>query len=116
MSLSRTIAKALYTQKTTEGDVVSLLTKYNMLSLLPSIVKELKQFSLQGNKQDTLLIEAPFDLDVSAISKIKRIAGNDLASHEISINKNLLSGFRARFKGVLYDGSADRIIKQFLKN
>jgi F0F1-type ATP synthase delta subunit len=58
------------------------------------------------------MIEAPFALSDDAIRKVKRIVGNDMADHEVTINKKVLSGFKARFRGTLYDGSAERIIKQ----
>jgi F0F1-type ATP synthase delta subunit len=85
-----------------------------MLSLLPSIKIAMLQMSDALEKKESIVIETPFPLSDESVKKIKRIVGNDIAPHEIVINKNILAGFQARFKGILYDGSAQRIIKQLL--
>jgi F0F1-type ATP synthase delta subunit len=115
MSLSRNLALHLTKHQDSLSDVIDLLTRYNMLSLLPSIKKALVEISQTGDVYNTIMIETPFPLSENAIKKIKRIAGNDLATHEVHENKELLAGFKARFKGVLYDGSAERIIKQLTR-
>ncbi len=112
MPLSRKLAKLILMKQASLASVIELLTKYKMLSLLPSVHQALLQMSLQVGKKDILMIETPFPLNVDSIKIIKRMVGNENAEHEISINKNILAGFKARFKGVLYDGSAERIIKQ----
>ena len=68
--------------------------------------------SAQVGKNDSIIIESPFPLSDDSIKKIKRIVGNDIAEHEVMINPQVLAGFKARFRGTLYDGSAERIIKQ----
>ncbi len=115
MTLSRKLAHLMVEKNVHIDDVMELLTKYKLTSLLPSILKAVSQ--LGGDKQaaDTLHIESPFPVSQAALAKIKRIVGNDMAPHEVTINTKLLAGFRARFKGKLYDGSAERIINQFTK-
>ena len=46
---------------------------------------------------------------------VKNIIGNTSSPHEVTINKNILAGFKARYKGKLYDGSAERIMRQLIK-
>lgn len=116
MSLSRNIAKLLSTEHTTFSDVIAVLTKYKMLSLLPSIKQSLVQMSSRVDTEDTIMIETPFLLSDDAVKKVKRIIGNDTAGHEVIINKSILAGFKARFRGTLYDGSAERIIKQLMNS
>lgn len=112
MSLSRKLAVLIIEEKTTVNEVFALLVQYKMTSILPSIKKALVQVSSQKGEQDLIEIESPFPLSDDAARKIKRIIGNDIANHEVVINKNILAGFKARFRGMLYDGSAERIIKQ----
>lgn len=95
-------------------DIVTTLTRYNLLGLLPAITTKVIQMSSQKNKNEIISIESPFMLSEDAIIHIKKIIGSDI-SHEITINKNILAGFKARHKGKLYDGSAERIIRQFTK-
>ena len=116
MSISRHIAALIISGKTTLSLVIELLTKYKMLSLMPSIKQSLMQMSSQVNAQDTIMIESPFPLSDVAVKHVKGIVGNNDAMYEISINKNVLAGFKARFRGMLYDGSAERIIKQVLES
>lgn len=112
MTLSRSIANLIVRKGVSVDDVVESLRAYNLLSLLPSIKKEAEQMIHAGRRSDAIAIESPFPLDDRALARIKRIAGNDLADTSVSINKDLLAGFKARYRGVLYDGSAERIIKQ----
>lgn len=114
MPLSRTIATLLFQGKTTLPLVIDLLTKYKMLALLPSIMKALTKLNSFSGKENTIVIESPFALSEGSVQKIKRIVGNDIAEHSIVINKDVLAGFKATFRGVRYDGSAERIIKQLL--
>ncbi len=112
MSLSRTIANLLATNRTTLPQVVTILTKYKMLSLLPPVKQALTQLASQRGNIDSIIIESPFTLSDEAVKNVKRIVGNDIAEHEVHINTKILAGFKARYRGKLYDGSAERIIKQ----
>ena len=116
MTLSHKIAKLIVEKNIRTEDVVESLRTYNLLSLLPSITDQVKRMSKDETLRDTVQIESPFELSDEAISHIKRIVENDLAPHQVTINKNILAGFKARFKEKLYDGSAERIIKQITKN
>jgi F0F1-type ATP synthase delta subunit len=115
MSLTRKIAKSIVEHEIKVEHLESVLTDYNLLSLLPKIKEEVKKLHGEKTNEDIVQIESPFDLSPEAVAKIKRIVGNDLAEANVSINKNILSGFKARFKGRLYDGSGERIIRQLMK-
>jgi F0F1-type ATP synthase delta subunit len=114
MPLSRKLATLLIDGKATLADVVALLTKYKMLSLLPSIKHALTQMASAKSVEETILIQSPFPLTESSVSHIRTIIGDKDAQHRVVINKNVLAGFKAKFKGMVYDGSAERIIKQFI--
>lgn len=112
MSLSRSIAEKIVEKNISLDDVLATLRGYDLLALLPSIKRDIEKLSREEGDKETIHIESPFPLGEKALAKIKRIVGNDLAKTEITINKELLAGFKARYKGKLYDGSAERIIKQ----
>jgi F0F1-type ATP synthase delta subunit len=112
MPLSRTLALYIVNGKASLDDVFELLAKYKLLTLLPSIKHALVQISSGVHKNDTVLIESPFMLSSASIEKIKAMTGDSKAPHEVIINKNILAGFKAKFKGIMYDGSAERIIRQ----
>jgi F0F1-type ATP synthase delta subunit len=116
MPLSYQLAKLLLLEKTTLPDVVTILTKYKMLALLPSIHKALSNLSKNKGIYTTIMIETPYTLSLDSVDIIKAMVGNKNAPHTITLNKDVLAGFRARFEGTLYDGSAERIIKQFISS
>ncbi len=115
MTLSRKIATLMVKKNVCIDDVEETLRKYKLISLLPSIREAVMKMTQDEGKEKTVYIESPFELNKEAVAKILRIVGNDLAPHEVSINKNILAGFKARFKGKLYDGSAERIIREITK-
>ncbi len=112
MPLSRKLAVYIIEGKASLEDVITLLTKYKLLTLLPYIKQSLIQMSSGLHTKETILIESPFELSLESVKKIKEIIGNEDAPHEVFINKNLLAGFKAKYKGMMYDGSAERVIKQ----
>lgn len=112
MPLSRTLASYLFKGKASVEEVSQLLAKYKLLSLLPQVKKMLVQMSEHAHTVDAMIIESPFTLQEDALNHIKVLAGNSAAPHEVIINKNILAGFKVKYKGLLYDGSAERIIRQ----
>ena len=114
VTLSRRLAYEIVNKGVSVNDVTEVLKTYKLLSLLPSILKAVSQLHSVNVLQETILIESPFTLSPKALARIKRIVGNDIADHELTISKKLLSGFRARFRGKLYDVSAERIIRQLV--
>lgn len=112
MTLSRKLAILIIEKNISVEDVVASLRKYNLVGLLPAIQEGVKEIFAHKKTSDTLSIEAPFPLSEEAVLHIKSITKLENISHEVSVNKNILAGFKARFKGKLYDGSAERIIKQ----
>jgi F0F1-type ATP synthase delta subunit len=115
MTLSRKLAKLIVEQGVSVEDVVTTLTTYNLLGLLPAVLDRVVEISSHKKANGVIAIEAPFTLSDEAIAHIKKITGNSDVEHEVTINKNILAGFKARFRGTLYDGSAERIIKQLTK-
>jgi F0F1-type ATP synthase delta subunit len=114
MPLSRKLATYLISGKITLDDVVVLLTKYKLLTLLPSVKQALVQMSTSVQKHQTMTIESPFSLSDQSLQKIKGMTKNPEAPHRVVINKNILAGFKATYQGIMYDGSAERIIKQLM--
>lgn len=96
-------------------EITEMLHKYHLLGLLPAIKKTVEGMSLRTKAKDTLAIESPFPLSEESVVHIKKMLGESSIPHEITINKNILAGFKARWKGKLYDGSAERIIRQLTK-
>lgn len=115
-TLSKKIATLLLEEKTTIVSVEKLLTRYHLKALLPSILASLHSLKRRSSSYNTIVIESPFPVADASVARIKRIVGNDMAPHTVTINKDVLAGFTATFRGVRYDGSAKRSIKQLLSH
>jgi F0F1-type ATP synthase delta subunit len=115
MTYSRVLAKYIVDNKTSVDALFASLKSFGLLSLLPEICVEVKALRAKMLEQEKIEIESPFPLDNDAVARIKRIVGNDIAPYEVTISPKLLAGFKARFKGKLYDGSAERIMRQLLQ-
>lgn len=115
MTLSRKLATLIVEKNISVEDVTNILLKYNLVGLLPAVQERVIEIASHKKSGDTLTIESPFPLSEDVVMHIKSMTGQDKVPHEVSINKNLLAGFKARFKGKLYDGSAERILRQLTK-
>jgi F0F1-type ATP synthase delta subunit len=114
MPLSRKLAILILEGKASLDDVVVLLEKYDLLTLLPFIKQSLVQLSHGAHKEGTMTIETPYPLSEKSLARIKEIAGDAHAPHTVIISKKILAGFKAKYKGMMYDGSAERIIRQII--
>lgn len=115
MTLSRKLAMVMIEKNVSVDVVTETLRKYNLLGLLPSVLSTVMQILSHRSARDLVTIESPFPLSENSIVHIKKIMGVETQKHEVTINKSILAGFKARWKGVLYDGSAERIIRQLTK-
>jgi len=115
MPLSRKLALYIVEGKASLDDVVALLTKYKLVALLPSLKDAMVQLISADHAKKTLIIESPFPLSQQAITTIKLMVGEPEVKHDVVIKQSILAGFKAKYKGMMYDGSAERIIKQLSK-
>jgi F0F1-type ATP synthase delta subunit len=115
MTLSRKLAQLIVEKNVSVDAVVKVLLKYNLVGLLPAIKDGVVELSSHMRRGDIISIESPFVLSEEVISHIKKITKSEKIEHEVTINKKILAGFKARWRGVLYDGSAERIIRQLTK-
>jgi F0F1-type ATP synthase delta subunit len=114
MILSRTIAHTIVKHNISIDDVAEVLARYKLLALLVPIKHHLEKMGKLESSIDTLRIESPFPVSADALARILKLTGGTASKSEITINKELLAGFKARYQGKLYDGSAERIIKQLI--
>lgn len=115
MTLSRKLAMVIIEKNVSVDVVTETLRKYNLLGLLPFVLTTVMQITSHRNRRDVVTIESPFPLSENSIVHIKKVMRVETQNHEVTINKNILAGFKARWKGVLYDGSAERIIRQLTR-
>lgn len=113
--ISRALAIGLTRKKFTTQEVVNFLTTYNLLSLVPTLTKELELLQKKEKESELVTIESPFPLSKENVTKIKSFVSDTELVHEVKENKDLLAGFRATYKGIRYERSARHIINEFLQ-
>ena len=115
MSLSRTIAQSIVKNNLPLESVVERLKTYKLLPLLTPIMHHLRVLEKQSSREDTLEIESPFPVSDESLAVILKKSGSKKESkYHITITPSILAGWKARYRGKLYDGSAERIIRQLV--
>jgi F0F1-type ATP synthase delta subunit len=112
--LAKAFATLLIENKTTLTSVEDALKRFHLTSLLPSILDELKHHQKEITISETIHIESPFPISKENESTIKKLLNAEDKNHHFIENKNLLAGFRARYKGTMVDSSMERILATFI--
>lgn len=124
MISSKNLADAIYSislnQK--QNDVVvfdailSYIQKYKLESLLPKAVMYLEDKLNKNIKWNTLSVKSGIDIDDSIVKEIiRKIKAEEAKSITKNVDKNLIGGFIATYKGVIYDASISNQL-QLLRN
>ena len=114
--LAKAFSTLLIEDKTTVDHVENALRRFHLLSLLPSILDELKHHQKEITTAETVYIESPFSITDENKDTIKALLQAKEKDHHFTLNKNLLAGFRARYKGTMVDSSMERILNTFINH
>lgn len=114
--LAKAFAQLLIQEKISVENIERALLRFHLLSLLPSILAELKQYQKERIEKETVYIESPFPLtdeNKESITKMLQVENKAVHTKE---NKALLAGFRAHYKETMIDSSMQRIITTFINH
>lgn len=84
----------------------------NLEFQLPQILRHLERISQDEQEFGRVQVQSPFPLDDSVITAIKMRLGAQDADVAVSQEPQLIGGFRAMYKGMLYDASMQNVLKQ----
>lgn len=113
--MEKTYAKALQALASREGadpkklvaSLVDHLKAHGRLKLLPGILRELKRLELRAHMLDPK-IEAASETELkAAISAAKK---EGITAENVSVNPDLIRGWRARGQGMIVDHSGKRAL------
>ncbi|MEN9852190.1 MAG: hypothetical protein RI996_133 [Candidatus Parcubacteria bacterium] len=94
----------------------NVLTKWGKKELVLPILQKLQFYFETQRASDQICIESPFVLSQESLSTIATKITSDTDVEITQIQKpELLAGFRAVHKGILYDASAQRYINELKK-
>ncbi len=126
MISSKNLAKALYklseennfTPEKILRSFMSYVDEYNLQPLLPKTIQYLEEFHKKKKKWNTVEIDFGYSIEDSKIvTQIKEtIKANSDDDVSISEDKELIGGFVARHKGVIYDASIKNQLQLLKKN
>lgn len=96
--------------------ILSYVKKYKLESLLPKVVMYLENRINKDLKWNTLSIKSGISIDEDTVSKIvEKIQAKEAKNTTNTLDKKLIGGFIATYKGVIYDASISNQL-QLLKN
>lgn len=96
----------------------TLLTRSHLTHLLPTIVEILKTKVTQENKEDTISITSATPLTENVVDRISDLAHKEVGtiptSVSMTVDKSLVGGFVAVYKGKVFDGSVKTMLNSLL--
>lgn len=122
MFSSSAIAKTLRTMAATEdGDKVaakffSFVKRYNLNDLVPSVLSNLEGSAGASDEFETLKIRVPRALSEEGEAWIRKIVGAKKdVKVGVKIDRSVLGGFVANYRGFEYEGSFERAVNNLEK-
>lgn len=100
------------------GALTAFLKKSHLLPLMPAVLGLLKKKAEEEGKRDTLVITSATDLQENVVDRISDLAHKDLGtipgSVSLTVDKSLVGGFVAVYKGKVFDGSVETMLTSLL--
>lgn len=85
----------------------------NFSGFLPQIKKHIERQGCISAQEKNLIISTKYELSKEEIEEVKKLVGAEKDSVvEVIIDKNIIGGFSATYKGNIYDGSLRNKISQ----
>jgi F0F1-type ATP synthase delta subunit len=98
--------------------LVTLMSRSHLTHLLPAVVQVLKAKSVQEDKQSAILITSATPLSENVVDRISDLAHKDVgtipSSVSMMVDKSLVGGFIAVYKGKVFDGSVATLLNSLL--
>ena len=98
--------------------LTTFLKKSHLLPLMPEVLRFLKKKSEEEGKRDMLMITSATNLHENIVDRISDLAHKDLGtipgSVSLTVDKSLVGGFVAVYKGKVFDGSVETMLTSLL--
>ena len=117
MIKSKQLAQALFELSNEKVENVDtkffdFIEKRNLQAQLPSILFHLEKITLQDQEKKGIQIETAHDISDATVKEIKSFLKAEHLSEVKKVKKELIAGFRAKWNGVVYDGSIQTGLKK----
>ncbi len=98
--------------------LTAFLKKSHLLPLMPAVLGFLKKKAEEEGKRDTLAITSATNLSENIVDRISDLVHRDLGtipgSVSVTVDKSLVGGFVAVYKGKVFDGSVETMLTSLL--
>jgi len=101
-------------QDVNPAEYIAFVKHHGLESFLPSMMKVINWELKKMKEESECRIESPYELGKTAHNKVLKLVG---AEDSVFIkNESLVGGFRAEYKGVVYDMSMKNNLKKLKKH
>lgn len=99
--------------KTLLKNFENFLDKNNLQTLLPNIVKNLEREVIVLHKKNTALIKVSHEVKDATLKLIEKFIDKAKSDPvKVEIDESLIGGFKANYKGKVFDGSVKNYLKE----
>lgn len=117
---SKQLARALISSvkdgtsaKTLVKNFETFIDNNNLKALVPNVVKNLERQSLEIENENTALIRVSHKIKDTTLRLIEKFIDKDKADPvKVEIDESLIGGFKANYKGKVFDGSVKNYLKE----
>ncbi len=103
--------------KTLVKNFESFVDQNRLRALMPNVVKNLERMSQELENKNTALIRVSHEIKDTTIKLIEKYIEKEKSDPaKIEIDSSLIGGFKANYKGRVFDGSVKNYLKELRLN
>ncbi len=99
--------------KVLQKNLENFIDKNNLQTLLPNIVKNLEREVVSLDKKNTALIKVSHEVKDATLKLIEKFIDKEKSDPiKVEIDESLIGGFKANYRGQVFDGSVKNYLKE----
>jgi F0F1-type ATP synthase delta subunit len=107
------LAKVFIQNENKTTEILSLVQRYKLESLLPAVSVYLKKLSSQESNRNRVIVQSAFALNENSKLSIEKLL--DTKIDEVQVNGKLIAGFKAYTRDKIVDASLGTLLAPFAK-
>jgi len=101
-------------QEVDPAHYIAFIKHHDLESFVPSMMKVINWELKKIKEEDECIIESPYELSENSTKKVLKLVG--AIESEFVKREDLIGGFKAKYKGVVYDMSVQNNLKKLKKH
>lgn len=107
------LAKVFIKYENNTKDIISIVKRYRLESLLPAVMVYLEKLSRQERDRNKVVVQSAFALNENSKLSIEQMIHAKI--DHVQVNKKLIAGFKVYTKDHIVDASLDTLLAQFAR-